>query len=49
MKCKTCLNAMHTDLKASQSFVHGVTNFLRLASNFHQLKMKMAAVYTVNP
>ena len=37
-------NAYRYVAKASQSFVHGVTNFLRLASHCLQLKMKMAAV-----
>ena len=37
-------NAYRYLAKASQSLVDGVTNFLRLASHCHQLKMKMAAV-----
>ena len=37
-------NEYRSLVKASQSFVHDVINFLWLALNCHQLKMTMAAV-----
>ena len=41
MKCKTHLDAYERSAKPSQAFVHGATNFQRLALVRHRVEMTM--------